>query len=154
MKKSLCLLLFPLLPLCGGELLRNGGFEKPGVTDFRFGRLSKSPLRQVERSSAKAKSGNWSLRSFSADPKSGPSVELPRLLTRPGKKYKFSFAFFVISREAEAKVSARIAFLNKSGKVIRYMFPVFKNTPGEWHTPEVTFFPPADTVGANRIRPE
>ena len=55
MKKSLSLFLFSLLPLCGGELLRNGGFEKPGFPDFRFRRISKSPLCQVERSSVKVK---------------------------------------------------------------------------------------------------
>ncbi len=146
MKKSLSLFLFSLLPLCGGELLRNGGFEKPGFPDFRFRRISKSPLCQVERSSVKVKSGSWSLRSFSADSKIGPAVEMPRLLTVPGKKYRFRFAFFVASREEGARISARFAFVNKSGKVIRYMFPVFKSTPGEWHTPEVAFFPPVDSV--------
>ena len=126
-----------------GNLIINGGLETPTLASFYFRGLEKSPLRSLERSADKAKTGRWSLRSVSENPVRGTEINFNALPFTPGKKYRFSVDYFVASRDAKSRISGRVTFWNAQGKVIRHMFPEGKSAAGEWHTFAFSFFPPA-----------
>ena len=134
---------FPADPATG-NLILNGGLETPALASFYFRGVSKTPLRTLERSADKAKTGRWSLRSFCEDPKRGTEINFNSLPFTPGKKYRFRASYFVASREGKSTVTGRVMFLDAEGKVIRYLFPAFEDSPGKWHEMELSFFPPVN----------
>ena len=134
---------FPADPATG-NLILNGGLETPAMASFYFRGVSKTPLRTLERSTDKAKTGRWSLRSFCEDPKRGTEINFNSLPFTPGKKYRFSSSYFVASREGKSTVTGRVMFMDAKGKVIRYLFPAFEDSPGKWHEMNLSFFPPVN----------
>ena len=134
---------FPADPATG-NLILNGGLETPTLASFYFRGVSKTPLRTIERSADKAKTGRWSLRSFCEDPKRGTEINFNALPFTPGKKYRFRASYFVASREGKNAVTGRVMFLDAKGKVIRYLFPAFEDSPGKWHEMDLSFFPPVN----------
>lgn len=125
-----------------GNLILNGGLETPTMASFYFRGLSDNPRRSLERSTDKARTGRWSLRSVCEIPEKGTEINFNLLPFFPGKKYRFNAFYFVASAEGKNRVAGRVAFLDANGKPIRYMFPEFKSSPGEWHKMNVEFFPP------------
>ena len=136
---------FPADPATG-NLILNGGLETSTLASFYFRGVSKTPLRTLERSTDKAKTGRWSLRSFCEDPKRGTEINFNSLPFEPGKKYRFRASYFVASREGKSTVTGRVMFLDAKGKVIRYLFPAFADAPGQWHEMKIDFFPPVNCV--------
>ena len=127
-----------------GNLILNGSLETPTLASFYFRGLEKSPLRSLERSTEKAKTGRWSLRSICENPAKGTEINFNMLPFTPGKKYRFSMAYFIVSRESGNRIAGRVTFRDAAGKVIRHMFPEGKSSPGEWHDFTFSFFPPPD----------
>ena len=127
-----------------GNLILNGSLETPTLASFYFRGLSDSPRRSLERSMDKARTGRWSLRSVCKTAEKGTEINFNLLPFSPGKKYRFNAFYFVASAEGKNRVSGRVMFLDANGKPIRYIFPEFKSSPGEWHKMDVEFFPPSN----------
>lgn len=74
------------------------------------------------------------------------SINLHNLKITPGKKYEFSWRYFIAERKSDKfSVSGRVIFREKN-KVVRLLFPVGNATPGQWHQVKLQFYPP---VGAD-----
>ncbi|MBR7138643.1 MAG: hypothetical protein IKD44_03785 [Lentisphaeria bacterium] len=129
-----------------GNLMLNGSLESASMSDFYFRGTSRPPVTLVERSTAKAKDGRYSLRSFCSDPKKGTEINFNSFPFTPGKQYSFSMEYFITSAAPKNRIAGRVTFMNEKGKAIRHMFPEWKNTPGEWHKAKLAFFPPANCV--------
>ena len=69
------------------------------------------------------------------------SLNLHKIKVTPGKKYEFSWRYFIAERAGEKfSVSGRIIFWN-GDKALRPMFPGGDGTPGKWHQVKVLFYP-------------
>ena len=130
-----------------GNLILNGGFETPNMASY-YPRLisNTAPFRVFERTTDKAKSGRWSLRMRCEDNKKGMELNFTKLAHTPGKKYRFTGSYFVGSREGKTRLSGRVIFLDAKEKPIRYLFPEFPASAGEWHDINLSFYPPANCV--------
>ena len=127
-----------------GNLLLNGSLESSSMADYYFRGTSQPPVRVLERSTAKAKDGRYSLRSFCSDPKKGTEINFNSLIFIPGKQYCFSFDYFVSTAAPKNRMAGRFTFRDANDKVIRHHFPEWKSAPGEWNKAKFTFFPPVN----------
>lgn len=128
-----------------GNLILNGGFETPNLASYYF-RLVSAPVKFFERTTDKAKSGRWSLRARCEDPGKGLEINFMRLAHTPEKKFVFKGSYFVASKEGKTRLSGRVMFLDAKEKVIRYLFPEFPGSTGEWHDINLSFHPPKNCV--------
>ena len=70
------------------------------------------------------------------------SLNLHNIKVTPGKKYEFSWRYFIASRGEKVRVSGRVAFREKT-KNAGYLFPTGEFETGKWHQVKVQFYPPA-----------
>ena len=87
------------------------------------------------------------------------SINLHNIKVTPGKKYEFSWRYFIAEKPADFDVSGRVIY-NQKGKKPRYAFPRGSTEPGKWHQVKLLFYPPTGTetisttiwVGRGRYR--
>jgi len=72
---------------------------------------------------------------------------VPKVPLKNGVKYVFTAYYFIKAGENPGKlrVSGRIVFFDKAGKILKYLFPEAPVTQNEWQSLKVEFYPP---VGA------
>ena len=126
-----------------GNLLVNGGLENATMADFYFRNTNQPPERIAERSTAKVRDGRYALRTWCSNPLKTVEINFNSFPFTPGKQYRFSMEYFITSAAAKNRVAGRVTFFDAKGKVLRHMFPEWKNATGEWHKATLAFFPPA-----------
>ena len=152
MKNLLMTVLLPFAFLAAKEFYPAGDFEGQSIKPLHIRRFDKSdgthkapkPGTITERlQNEKAFSGKQSLL-LESTVKGLHSINLYNLKVTPGKKYEFSWRYFIAERPAEKfSVSGRVIF-NSKGKTLRYLFPGGSAEPGKWQQVKVVFFPPPE----------
>ena len=70
------------------------------------------------------------------------SLNLHNIKVTPGKKYEFSWRYFVAEKSEKVSVSGRVIF-TKDNKPQGFLFPTGDSDTGRWHQVKVLFYPPA-----------
>lgn len=152
-KKIITLSLLPLTALSARELYPAGNFEGDSVKPLHCRRyetvnkkrnfkISKDLVRERIQNE-KAFSGKKSLLTEAG--KNGcHEINLYNIPVVRGKKYEFSFRYFIAQKTPDLSISARVIFF-LPGPKYRYLFPAGSAEAGKWHQLKVTFYPPAQT---------
>ena len=72
------------------------------------------------------------------------SINLHNIRVTPGKKYEFSWRYFIAEKPANFSVSGRVTYSQK-GQKPRHAFPRGSTEPGKWHQVKLLFYPPTGT---------
>lgn len=141
------------------NLIENGSFEDNPVKQYQFrGSKKLADGKTIEKAAKeevsydiaddKARSGSKSIRFQSNISTGGTSIDYcPKVPLKNGTKYIFSAYYFLKAGEkpGNLRISGRVAFFDKEGKIVKYLFPEAPSTQNEWVPLNVEFFPP---VGA------
>ena len=147
-----CAALAAALPGAGArEIYPAGNFEgssiKPlhcrrytSIDGKRNFKISKDLVRE-RLQNEKAFSGKYSLLTEAG--KDGcHEINLYNIPVVKGKKYEFSFRYFIAQGGPDLKIAGRVSFF-LPGKKYRHLFPQGSAEQGKWQQLKVSFFPPA-----------
>ena len=147
-----CAALAAALPGAGArEIYPAGNFEgssiKPlhcrrytSINGKRNFKISKDLVRE-RLQNEKAFSGKYSLLTEAG--KDGcHEINLYNIPVVKGKKYEFSFRYFIAQGGPDLKIAGRVSFF-LTGKKYSHLFPQGSAEQGKWQQLKVSFFPPA-----------
>ena len=154
MFKRICMaVLLPLATLTARELFPAGDFESSSIKPLhcrRFTNVNKKQNFKIPKDlvrerlqNEKSFTGRQSLLA-EAGANGCHEMNLYNIPVVRGKKYSFSFRYFIAAKNPATSVNARVIF-TLPGPKYRYLFPAGSAEPGKWHQVKVTFYPPAQT---------